>query len=80
MDKERIKFLDSAKGLAICLMVFAHAIAWNLADYQSVISINSTQSDKNLVAGLLWQFIYSLVCENIISYARPIKSILLGSK
>lgn len=28
MDKERIKFLDSAKGLAICLMVFAHAIAW----------------------------------------------------
>lgn len=59
MDKERIKFLDSAKGLAICLMVFAHAIAWNLADYQSVISINSTQSDKNLVAGLLWQFIYS---------------------
>ena len=38
MDKERIKFLDSAKGLAICLMVFAHAIAWNLADYQSVIS------------------------------------------
>lgn len=48
MDKERIKFLDSAKGLAICLMVFAHAIAWNLADYQSVISINSTQSDKNL--------------------------------
>lgn len=59
MDKERIKFLDSAKGLAICLMVFAHAIAWNLADYPSVISINSTQSDKNLVAGLLWQFIYS---------------------
>lgn len=28
MDKERIKFLDSAKGLAICLMVFAHAIIY----------------------------------------------------
>lgn len=33
MDKERIKFLDSAKGLAICLMVFAHAIAWNLGKF-----------------------------------------------
>lgn len=59
MDKERIIFLDQAKGFAIFLMVFAHAIAWNLDNYQSVLFINSEQSNRNIIAGLLWQLIYS---------------------
>lgn len=59
MGKERIIFLDQAKGFAIFLMVFAHAIAWNLDNYQSVLFINSEQSNRNIIAGLLWQLIYS---------------------
>lgn len=41
MEKERIIFLDQAKGFTIFLMVFAHAIAWNLDNYQSVLLVST---------------------------------------
>jgi fucose 4-O-acetylase-like acetyltransferase len=59
MEQERMAFLDSAKGLAIFLMVFAHCIAWNLDDYQSVLLFSPEQSERNTIAGLLNQIIYS---------------------
>ncbi|MCQ2049478.1 MAG: acyltransferase family protein [Candidatus Saccharibacteria bacterium] len=46
-DQKRIDFLDSLKGLAIFLVVFAHVIAWSYTDF------NSFKSDFRQ-SGLFW--------------------------
>lgn len=40
-------------------MVFAHSIAWNLNNYQTVLSLTPTKSLSNITGGILWQLIYS---------------------
>ncbi len=56
---ERIEFLDQAKGFAIFLMVFAHAIAWNFTDWQSVCIYSQGQSTSEIFGGLIWNIVYS---------------------
>lgn len=56
---ERIEFLDQAKGFAIFLMVFAHAIAWNFTDWQSVCIYSQGQSISEIFGGLIWNIVYS---------------------
>ena len=59
MNRNRLVYLDSIKGFAIFLMVFAHTIAWSFTDYKSVVHYSVEQSANVVHAGFLWQFIYS---------------------
>ena len=40
MEDERIEYLDAIKGVAIFLMVMAHAIGWNLSSWEDVCIYN----------------------------------------
>lgn len=55
----RIEYFDQAKGFAIFLMVFAHAIAWNYGDWQSVCVYHNGQEYPEIIGGLLWNVIYA---------------------
>lgn len=53
MNKQRIVYVDSLKGLAILLMVMGHVIAWQFFDWQ--VALN--EEPRNVM--FLWRFIYS---------------------
>lgn len=51
--KERVKYIDSLKGIAILLMVMGHVIAWQFSDWQ--VALNDEPRNTMLV----WRLIYS---------------------
>ena len=58
MSHQRIQYIDQIKGFAIFLVVFAHAIGWNLSNWQQVLLIDYSRPcfwEKSL----LWSIIYS---------------------
>ena len=57
--KERLLYIDSLKGFAILLMVMGHVIAWNFSDWSFLPQVNQEVPSNYLVAGVLWNFIYS---------------------
>jgi len=56
---KRIEYIDAIKGFAIFLVVFAHAIAWNISDTSAIIHYDYGISPNLKVGGFLWQIIYS---------------------
>lgn len=59
MASRRIEYLDAVKGFAIFLVVFAHAIGWNVSDVDSIINPDYHQPFHTAWKGLLWQIVYS---------------------
>lgn len=56
---KRILYLDTAKGFAIFLVVFAHLLAVTFNDWHEVCLYSSEQSASIKQAGFLWQLIYA---------------------
>lgn len=59
MASQRIEYLDAVKGFAIFLVVFAHAIGWNISDIESILDPDYHQSIDSAAKGLVWSIIYS---------------------
>lgn len=56
---KRIPYLDSAKGFAIYLVVFAHLLAVTFNDWHEVCLYSPEQSSSVKQAGFLWQLVYA---------------------
>lgn len=56
---QRIDYIDAVKGFAILLMVMAHTIAWNFADWKFLTYDVTQLSTGELQAGFIWKLIYS---------------------
>lgn len=58
MSHQRIQYIDQIKGFAIFLVVFAHAIGWNLSNWQQVLLLDYSEPCF-WERSLLWSIIYS---------------------
>lgn len=58
MSHQRIQYIDQIKGFAIFLVVLAHAIGWNLYNWQQVLLMDYSKPCL-WERSLLWDFIYS---------------------
>lgn len=59
MASKRIEYLDAVKGFAIFLMVFAHAIGWNVTDDAKMVAMDYSQPIASAAKGVLWRLVYS---------------------
>ncbi len=58
MASKRIEYLDAVKGFAIFLMVFAHAIGWNVTDDAKMVAMDYSQPIASAAKGVLWRKVY----------------------
>ena len=62
MEKERVNYMpyvDVLKGIAIFLMVMAHAIAWSFKDYTFLSKPFFGLTDAYGLSSIVWKVIYS---------------------
>lgn len=56
--KQRIKYIDTIKGLAIFLMVMGHAIVWYYDDYNAVCDFHPAQLINIKIGGDLATYLF----------------------
>lgn len=83
METKRIEYLDTAKGIAIFLMVMGHTIAWNYSDWNFLTLRPIFQTPTQVQESLLWKLIYSFhmplffMISGYLNYKpQPIKKII----